>query len=347
MSRYIICGAGAIGSILGARLQRSGQDVVLVARPAHVQAILRDGLHVRFLEEDCSLEIKAVSDPADIRPNGSDRLLLSVKTQQTEAAAGRLAAVFPGKTPAISLQNAVRNEEILARHFQDVYGGLVDFSGTFVEPGRVVHTRNNLMAIGKFPQGLDPLAQSVAADLQHAGFQVEQSENVMAIKWWKLILNTTNALLAILDCWLQKALSDPEICSLMAAVFEESLRVVRKAGIKLEAPQGTPSLEVTIQKMKSGGIASEFILPEDQRTYPSTWQDLRLQRGETEVDYLNGEIERLASRLGVSTPLNSFLLRTVTEMSHRKEPPGKYSTEQLKGIFEALRRPAKIVSPEP
>ena len=102
MAGYIICGAGAIGSILGAGLHRSGQDVVLIARPAHVQAILRDGLHVRFMEEDCRLELKAVSDPADIRPNGRDRLLLSVKTQQTETAAGRLAAVFPRSTPAIS-----------------------------------------------------------------------------------------------------------------------------------------------------------------------------------------------------------------------------------------------------
>ena len=339
MTRYIICGAGAIGSILGAGLQRSGQDVVLVARPAHEQAILRDGLHVRFMEEEFRIKITAVSDPADIRPSGSDCLLFSVKTQQTGTAAGRLAAVFPRSTPALSLQNAVRNEEILARHFQDVYGGLVDFSGTFVEPGRVVHTRNNLMAIGKFPRGLDPFALAVAADLHQAGFQVERSEDIMAIKWWKLILNTTNALLAILDCWLQKALSDPEICSLMAAVFDESLSVVRQAGIQPEAPQGTPSLEVTIQKMKSGGIASESNLPEDQRTYPSTWQDLRLQRGETEVYYLNGEIERLASRLGVSTPLNSFLLRTVTEMSHRRELPGKFSTKQLEAIFQTLKQP--------
>lgn len=339
MARYIICGAGAIGSILGAGLRRSGQEVVLVARPAHVQAILRNGLHVKFLEGDCRIEIEAVSDPADIRPNGNDRLLLSVKTQHTETAAGRLAAVFPRSTPVISLQNAVRNEEILARHFQEVYGGLVDFSGTFIQPGRVVHTRNNLVAIGKFPKGLDPLAQSVAADLEQAGFQVERSKDVMAIKWWKLILNTANALLAILDCWLQKAVSDSEIYPLMTAVFEESLSVVRKAGIQLEAPLGTPPIEATIQKMKSGGMACAFALPDDQRTYPSTWQDLQLQRGETEVYYLNGEIERLGSQLGLLTPLNSFLLRTVTEMSHLKEPPGKYSTKQIGLIFEAIRRP--------
>jgi 2-dehydropantoate 2-reductase len=303
-----------------------------------VQAIRRDGLHVKFQEKDSRIQIEAVSDPADIHPGEGDRLLLSVKTQHTETAAGQLAEVFPRNTPVISLQNAVRNEEILARYFQEVYGGLVDFSGTFVQPGRVVHTRNNLVAIGRFPGGLDPLAESVAEDLERAGFQVERSSAVMAIKWWKLILNTTNALLAILDCWLQKAMSDSEICSLMAAVFEESLAVVRQIGIQVEAPQGTPSLEATIQKMKSGAVASAFILPEDQRTYPSTWQDLRLQRGETEVHYLNGEIERLGIQLGLATPLNSFLLRTVTEMSQHKEMPGKFSAKQLGLIFEDAKQ---------
>src|SRR5207247_4215818 len=44
MARYIIYGAGAIGSILGAGLYHTGQDVVLVGRGRHVEAIRRHGL---------------------------------------------------------------------------------------------------------------------------------------------------------------------------------------------------------------------------------------------------------------------------------------------------------------
>ena len=44
MARIIIYGAGAIGDVVGGRLFRSGQDVVLIARPAHVEAMRRNGL---------------------------------------------------------------------------------------------------------------------------------------------------------------------------------------------------------------------------------------------------------------------------------------------------------------
>ena len=186
MARYIIYGAGAIGSILGAELSCTGQEVVLVARPAHVQAILRDGLQVKSKAAVRSIKIKAVIDLAQIHPGSDDRVLVTVKTQQTSLAAGQLTSVFPRNTIVASLQNAVRNEEILTQGFERVYGGLVEFSGTFVSPGRVVHTRNDLVAIGNFPRGFDSHAESVAADLERAGFRVERSQDVMAIKWWKL-----------------------------------------------------------------------------------------------------------------------------------------------------------------
>ena len=41
-----VIGAGAVGSYYGAKLARAGYDVTLVARPAHVAAIERDGLCV-------------------------------------------------------------------------------------------------------------------------------------------------------------------------------------------------------------------------------------------------------------------------------------------------------------
>ncbi|MGD9894365.1 MAG: 2-dehydropantoate 2-reductase N-terminal domain-containing protein, partial [Dehalococcoidia bacterium] len=42
--RYIIYGAGAIGGSIGARLFEAGNDVVLICRGAHLDAIRRDGL---------------------------------------------------------------------------------------------------------------------------------------------------------------------------------------------------------------------------------------------------------------------------------------------------------------
>ncbi len=337
MPRYIIHGAGAIGSILGAELYRSGREVVLIGSPSHVDAIRRDGLQLKSKGVVRKVKVPAVSHPSHLCPMEGDRLLVTVKTQQTQAAAELLSKVFPRQTTIVSFQNAVRNEEILSRRFDNVYGGLVDFSGNFLRPGCVEHTRNNLVALGQFPRGFDLLANLMGSDLERAGFRVDRSEEVMTIKWWKLVLNTNNATLAILDCWLQKVFSDPEIYPLMAAVFEESLAVVRKSGIQPQSPRGVPLLETAIQDLRTGAMACPYDLPFDERTYPSTWQDLHLKRGETEVNYLNGEIERLGRNLDIPTPSNSTLLKIVADMSSRRELPGKYTPRELQKILEEAK----------
>jgi 2-dehydropantoate 2-reductase len=222
----------------------------------------------------------------------------------------------------------------MARRFSSVYGGLVDFSGTFIQPGIIHFTRNNLLAIGRYPEGLDALAQSIAVDLEAAGFQTERSPCIMDLKWWKLVINTTNALLAIIDCWVQRAYSDPRIFPLVALLLEEGLIVLQTAGISPQSPSGTPPLEETIARLDSGRRGRHVELPFEDRTYPSTWQDLYLKRGSTEADLFNGEIIRLGKQGGVPTPLNSLLLEMIEIMTRNKEAPGKYTPEEMKELFK-------------
>jgi len=223
MPRYIVFGAGAIGSILGAALHRSGQDTVLVGRGPHVQAIRKEGLQLISEGALRRIKVSAIEDPREIKPRSDDVLLLTVKSQDTEAAAKQLGGIYGSRTSIVSLQNAVRNEEILAGQFQAVYGGLVEFSGNYLSAGLVEHTRNNLVAVARYPEGVDPVAERIAADLTAAGFRVECHLRVMNLKWWKLLLNVNNALLALLGAWLQKAQSDPNIYPLMAGCDRRKL----------------------------------------------------------------------------------------------------------------------------
>ena len=39
--RFLFFGAGAVGSLLGARLAQAGSEVTLVGRPSHVEAVAR------------------------------------------------------------------------------------------------------------------------------------------------------------------------------------------------------------------------------------------------------------------------------------------------------------------
>ncbi len=107
--RIAIIGAGAIGSALGALLARSGQDVTLIGRPAHVAAIHRDGLQVDGYLGEFMVQVQA-AECLDFRP---DLTLLTVKTQDVIAAVqDNLPYLTDG--PLVTLQNGVRSDELVA-----------------------------------------------------------------------------------------------------------------------------------------------------------------------------------------------------------------------------------------
>jgi 2-dehydropantoate 2-reductase len=337
MPRYIVFGAGAIGSVLGASLYRRGYDAVLIGRASHVEAIRRDGLHLISKGMLRRIKVNSAESVRALKPRPDDILLLTVKSQDTARAAEELSTVYGSGTAAVSLQNAIRNEEYLANRFERVYGGLVEFGANYLNPGIVEFTRGNLLAIGKFPEGVDAVAERVASDLGAAGFRVDCHPQIMGLKWWKLAFNVNNALLAMLGCWLQKAHSDPNIYPLMAEVMSETLLVLRKANIRTEPPQGFPPIEESIKTLRSGGFAREHDLPPDRRSYPSMWQDLKWLRETTEADALNGEIVELGKRYRVATPLNALLLQLVHEAVKRRQQPGQYTAKEIAKLFRKVQ----------
>ena len=67
----------------------------------------------------------------------------------------------------------------------------------------------------------------------------------------------------------------------------------------------------------------------DTEAQSSTWQSLARRQGSVETEFLNGEIVRLAKKLGGRAPINETLLRICQEMAANREPPGKYTPTQL------------------
>jgi 2-dehydropantoate 2-reductase len=339
MTRYIVYGAGAIGSIIGASLSEAGQEVVLVGRAAHVEAICREGLQLHEPGgRSRRVRLNAVEALSQIVPRAEDRLLITLKAQQTADAVAVISNLYASGTPLVSFQNAVNNEALFAAHcFSRIYGGMVDVSGSFLQPGVVHFTRNNLLAIGRYPHGMDDLGESIATDLEKAGFNIERSSRIMELKWWKLVINTTNALLAVLDCWVQRANHDPIIAPMMADLFEEGFRVLESAGIAVQAPKNLLPASEMIARLRAHAAHHPQELPFEERTYPSTWQDLCLRRGSTEVPLFNGEIIRLGAQAGVPTPLNALLLEMVENMAKNKETPPKLSPEEMKQLFDRAK----------
>ncbi len=341
--RYIIHGAGAVGSLVGAMLAESGFNVVLIGRPAHTAAVRENGLVVRSRKGDRRVtEIEAVNSPSEITPQEDDVILLTVKTAQTAESVQELRETFEETTPIFCLQNGVRNEELSARRFLRVYGALAGLSATLVEPGVVAQTLELKIGLGNYPLGCDERVSEVAADFERAGFKISLHERIMAVKWSKLLLNLNNATLTIIDTWVQLARVTPRVAHFMADVMGEGLHVLEVAGISLEDNNNPYNIAAQIQQLREVRGDPEKIrevseVEFDLRTYPSTWVDVKQKRGESEASYFNGEIVLLGEKNSVPTPLNSTLLQIVEEMSTARLEPGRYTLDELEAQIAQRR----------
>src|SRR5215471_9980696 len=98
--RFIIHGAGAVGSLVGGRLAESGSEVVLVARSAHAEAVNRRGLKIKSPNgERVVKSLRAAASPREVKPRSDDVLLLTVKTIDTHNSVQLLREAFPEGTP--------------------------------------------------------------------------------------------------------------------------------------------------------------------------------------------------------------------------------------------------------
>jgi 2-dehydropantoate 2-reductase len=328
--RFVVCGAGAIGGVIGGQLAKAGLDVIFIEKnPEHADAINRAGLVLKGVHGTHAVRVPAVKEARAAGLRAGDAIVLAVKSHHTDAAAAELRAVAGLELPVFCAQNGVRNEEMAARHFRDVNGVMVLIGAKHLVPGEVVHTSSGPLGVGTWPTGLGASARDFADALGKTELPVYTTENVQAAKWNKMLMNLNNATMGLTGLSGQEARSNPEARAFMADVNEEGVRVVRAAGIPFEGPPGAASIEEQIRWLRSDA-PGPAVPAEEARGYASLWQDLHHRRGEVEADYFNGEIVRLGKQAGVPTPYSSLLLTLIKEMAAARERPGKYTVAQLR-----------------
>jgi 2-dehydropantoate 2-reductase len=320
--RIIIYGAGGIGCVAGGHLARAGYDVVLIGRPGNVKVINEHGLRLITPTGTHNLRIPAVTGPGQIDHEADDVFFLCMKGQDTEEALRDLKAVA-GDVPVFCFQNGVRNEEIAARYFPRVYGVMVRVGAVYLTDGEVIARRDppGLFVMGCYPEGTDELLETVAVALRAASFLVKTTTDVMPYKWGKLVANIANAIGAITNVrW-----GDASIGPIAAAARRELQDLLTEAGIKWVPQEEVARQWPELAEPPRGRL--------DTEAQSSTWQSLARRQGTVETEFLNGEVVRLAGKLGRQAPVNEKLLRIVQEMAANREPPGKYTPARLSKLL--------------
>jgi len=135
--RVVIFGTGGAGGHFGAKLARAGEEVVFIARGAHLAAIRESGLVVETPEGEILVRSPATDDPHEAGP--VDVVLLGVKTWQVEDAARAMEPMIGEGTFVVPLQNGVEAAGQLAAVLgaKRVVGGLCATFSWIAAPGRI------------------------------------------------------------------------------------------------------------------------------------------------------------------------------------------------------------------
>jgi 2-dehydropantoate 2-reductase len=294
--KIAVVGAGAVGGYFGGLLARAGAPVVMIGRPAFVEAVAKNGLYLDTLQFQESVRVEASAELSAARDAGI--VLFCVKTTDNATTARALAPLLAPGALVLSLQNGVDNvEQIRAAAAIEALPTVVYVAASVPEPGRVKHVGRGDLVIG--PK--NEKTERVAALFTRANLPCRISENIEGELWTKLIWNCAlNAVSALGRAKYGQIAASADARKVVETVVDEVLAVARAANIH---PPGLEDPKVA--------IAGAFkIATQMAEAFSSTAQDM-IRGKRTEIDSLNGYVSRRGAELGVHTPVNHALFALV------------------------------------
>jgi len=301
--RIAVVGAGAVGGYFGARLARSGQDVAVVARGAHLEAIRRAGIQVKSAAlGDFEARVTASADPADIGP--VDLVILAVKTYDNPTALPLLAPLVGPETAVLTLQNGVDSaDEVAAVVGQArVLGGTTYVATAVTAPGVITQTGTHRSIIFGEAFGdraeVSPRVAAIADVMRPADIQVTPVPDARVPIWDKFVYLapfagfTGGARLPIGPLWQR-----PHVREMFYAAAREVAAIAAAEGVTISADRF-----VTLAAYMNG-------IPPTTRS--SLLIDLEAGK-RIEVEALHGAALRRAAAHGLATPVLATLYAVLT-----------------------------------
>jgi 2-dehydropantoate 2-reductase len=334
--KICVVGAGAIGGLMGAKLALAGEDVTLIARGAHLEAIRQNGL--KLIEEDGAEQVaRQIKATSRLREAGAqDIVILALKAHQVEPIAAELPALFGPDTIVVTTQNGIpwwyfqkHGGEFEGRRVETVdpsgklmasveveriLGCVVFPAAEIVAPGVVRVIEGNRFPVGELDGSESERVKMVTALFTKAGFKSPVLKNVRSEIWLKLWGNLSfNPISALTHATLVDICQFPLTRQLAANMMTEAQTIANKLGIEFRVP-----LEKRIAGAENVGKHKTSML-----------QDIEIGRA-IEIDALVGAVVELGRLTQTPTPHIDAVYACVKLLAKTlAEEKGKLKVEKI------------------
>ena len=289
--RIAIMGTGGVGGYYGGLLSLKGQEVIFIARGAHLQALRAKGLHVKSVHGDFLVSpAKATDDPAEVGP--VDLILFTTKTHHTDIALRAIKPMVGKETVVVPLQNGIDAAERIGAYVgkEHLVGGVTWLSAAIEAPGVIgQYSQFRRVVLGEFDGKMTTRLKTIYETLQATGITVELSDDILKVLWTKFVfISAISALGSLTRASIGECRQVPETRDVLTEALAEVAAVAQSRGVQLEEDVVAKTLE--------------FIDDASPDMKTSMQRDVEAGRP-SELESMIGVVPRLGRQTGVATPV--------------------------------------------
>jgi 2-dehydropantoate 2-reductase len=330
--RVTIIGAGAIGGITGAYMERNGVDVTLVEQSdEHLEAIRCDGLQIDGIE---TFTVR----PPVLRPNEVrgplELVIVAVKTQHTAAALDLIEPYLEPDSIVLPLQNGISALWIAERIGQDcTIPSSITTNNFYTSPGHLTYNRKGVVHVGESDGRITPRVEEIVKLLAYP-YDAKASDNVWGYIWAKMVAGSMTFTTALVDAPMGAILlKSDQHKRMFAGIGAETAAVAQARHVRLE-----PGDDLDPSGLLPGASEATMIREVERfaehamNVYSGVWRDIAVRKRRTEGDTLIGPVIDEGERQGLAMPLNRAMRRLLAEVEDGQRPQAWENLDELIAI---------------
>ncbi len=325
--KIAIYGCGAMGTVLGAYLNKNGLEVTLIDNYVdHVNALNEKGARIIGCA-DLTVPVKAITP--DQMEGKYDLIFLFTKQTANAEALPHIKQFLNDDSIVCTLQNGVPEysvEEYIGGN--RTVGGTVLWGATFISPGvsevtQDVTSGDILFDIGEISGGITERIKKVAQVLEYMG-PVTIVENLMGARWSKLLLNSCmSGMSAAMGSIFGDILDNPKSSACLSYIASDIINVCEKANVDLEGVMGMEMVDFgkvdTKENFEKSQNCFRKFYADKLTAKASMLQDLEKGK-KTEVEMINGFVVDQGKKYGVPTPYNDIVVKIIKGIENKELP---------------------------
>jgi len=299
-----IIGAGGVGGYYGAKMANAGYNVLFVARGEHLKAIRTNGIQIKSILGDFSVNPARVTDKiSDL--GEADFILLGMKAWQVTEVAMELRGVIRTDATILPLQNGVMAFDELALELgsDHVINGLCRIFSKIESPGVISHLGfDPVIIFGEADNKVTDRIKTLKEIFDQSHIKSRIAEDIQSELWKKFINICASGLLAVTRSTYGEIREIKETRQMMQSLFEEIYALSQEMGICVESNFVSRTMS----------FVDTFAYDATSSLTRDVWEGKP-----SEIEYQNGTVVRLGQQYGVHTPINKFIYECIMPMEKR------------------------------